>query len=673
MANKDITIDVGFNFDDKELNKAIKSIKDVAAAVDVLFTRTASGLRNALSAPRAGQALGISNILSVTESDFDKLERATWNNISGFNVEKLARYYKKAGKANPLPMFQQLWKYAKGLKRYDNLYANISNLQNLTAEDKIEPDKGLGEYGVLQRYANRWLGHLYYGNALFPSIVSRSALEWGEYYRDINRKSGSMNRSALRYVQDRKYSASSLSRAGDYMLLAGDGSLQLLSDIYGLGLGTDASSAPGRISQKARDALDMWSSAGLRAQAHKEALLAGGLSKGEYEYHLSGYKQDMHDFIALQKKLFPEEKAIAENLKKLNKSDLVTFGRGPGDKTTAGSGVWTALAGKVAKDIFRNAGGMLESYWGESVTRNAYASREAFLGRVKTGGKIIGSVIGGLLGALTGNPMAMGAGYAAGGEIGGLFGSYGETKFKADVRSSNDMMARIRNQALWGSGYNTYFAKAITDVGIANGESAMGGLADRSMSMRARMMLGQVGEQEMLYMSMMPNYYAALMAGVTGPELMRIYKNDLDAIGDSSMKYLVGQAIGNTEALATAQNPYFNSFYNSVAGTSAGYERSLSGLTAGFYRGRETGALETMVRDVEEIFSSGRRGNRLIYQGGYTNRTYQEYQDVMAWLKGNNVQFVNNIVLPDGEVIKSDVKTADEVYMNTLQSYSVGG
>lgn len=669
MADNDVVIDVGFNFDDKNLSKAIKSIKDVAAAVDVLFQRTAYGLRNSLSAPKEGKPLGINNVLSVVESDFEKLERATWNNVKGFSLDKLAKYYKKAGKDNPMPMFKVLYDYANRIRRYDTLYSDISSLQSLTAADQIAPDKGLGQYGVLQRYANRWLGHLYYGNSLFPSVVPRTALEWGEYYRDINRKSGSMNRSALRYIQEQKYSAASLSRAGDYMLLAGDGSLQLLSDIYGLGIDTEATSAPSRVNKKARDALNLWTSVGLRAQMHKEALLGGGLSKEEREYHLSGYKQDMHDFIAMQKKLFPEEKAIAENLKKLNKSDLVAFGKDGKSTASADTGVWTALAGKVAKDVFGSYGNMLQSYWGESVTRNAYASREAYLSRVTTGGKLAGSIIGGLLGALTLNPMAMGAGYAAGGEIGSLFGKYGETMFKSDVKSSSDMMGRIRNKALWGSSYNTYLAKSITEMGMANGESAMGGLADRSMSMRARMMLGQVGEQEMLYYSMMPNYYMALMSGITGPELLRIYKNDLAAIGDPSMRYLVGQAIGNTDAFVAAQTTP-SSMLSSMANVTGMYEKSLVPLEGSFVSGRKTAMQETINRDVSEIFASYRRGDALVAPGEGRGRVAQAVQDVMDWLKSTQIQFVNNISLPDGDVIKRDIKTADEVYIDSWAQYA---
>ena len=669
MASNDITFGIGLELNENDLKKTVRSMQDVANQIEKIFEHTASAMTQRLANKGATTSLGMAGIEPAVERNFRVLE----NRVSSLfpkmkNPRKrLEDLYKKEGRPNTLHKLETLERVAQGLAPYDMVYAGINTLRDKAAADSIDPAEGQGIYGVLQRYINRCRGHLYNANLSVPDVITRKVLEAGEYYRDINLKSGSMFRSALRYVQDKKYSANSLSRAGDYLWYAGGGDLQLLSDIYGLNIGTEASKAPSRVSAKSKAALEAWIGAGLGAQTHKEALLGGGLTQDEYDYHFSGYKDDFKQFIGIFKKLFPEEKAIAENLKKLNKSDLVRFGAGGGRGPSSAEGIWTAIGAKAAKDLFHTGADMLESYWGESITRNAYASRQAYLSRWTKGGKVAGSIIGGILGGLVGGPVGAGIGYSTLGEVGQLFGKYSETMYKADIKSSSDMMARIRNKALWGNEYNTYFAKALTDIGIANGESAMGGLADRSMSMRARMMLGQVGEQEMLYMSMMPNYYAALMAGVTGPSLLNTYKRDLDAIGDPSMKYLVGQSIGNTEAFAAANNQYFGTMYPSLVRQTTTAESALTRVQHGFVSGRWGSAMETLNKDVSEIFASVRRGDPTVYRSGRDNgAAYQLIQDTAKMLNFRVNVFVN------GEEIQRNTSN-DQVFLNDLQLYTVGG
>lgn len=678
MADIQFTGDIVINTKEAE-----KSIANLSKQINDVFAQTGKMMNTALQATN----FGFSGILPGYRSAIEQTEQ-----IISKHKKKIPKIGKKSTKeeiaihnaalarvgmvTEEVKQLKALEKFMRSASKYDALYSNISGLQNLTSQDAIDPATGLGRYGVYQRYANRFLGILYGGNLAFPGIINQAVLERGEFYRDINRKTGSLNRSALRYVQDKSYTESSLSRAGDYLLMTGQGGLQELSDIYGLALGSDSSSVPSRVSAKAQNILTRWAQLGLSAKEHKDIILRGGLSKSAKSAEIDIYAQYMRDFISLQKKLFPEERGIHDSLKKLLKTDLLKFrGDGAGG---AGSGIWTAIAGKAARDIFHGGVSMLESYWGESITRNAYASRQAYLSRVTTAGKVGGSIIGGIIGGIVGGPVGAGIGYGAGGELGQLPGKYSETKYKADIKSSSDMMGRIRNKALWGNEYNTYFAKALTDVGIANGESAMGGLADKSMSFRARMMLGQVGEQEMLYMSMVPNFYAALMAGVTGPELLNIYKRDLDAIGDPSMRYLIGQSVGNSEAFAAARNPYFGDMYGTLVGKTGVYEGAASGLQYGFYRGRVTAADETLDRDIKEIFYSARRGDKTIYQGELENKSWQKFIDAassLSKLGGLTGNVLNVIVQLDGADIARATQTIDgpDTYVNSLQSFSVGG
>lgn len=669
-----------------DTEQAKKDIQSLARQINDVFNKTGDMMSAALRTKNFGfsqyknsYAEGVSsleNILKGHVSALPPLPKKATNAQKALYAQKV-KEIEAAGAW--LQRLAGLSSYMGKLSKYDNLYSDISSLQDITARDKIDPAKGLGRYGTLQRYSNRFLGLLYGGNLFFPNIVGQSALELGEYYRDINRKTGSMNRSALRYVQDKKYSASSLSRAGDYMLMTGEGGLGLLSDIYDLGLGTESNTIPGRVSSKAKDALTLWSSLGLSAHEHKQALLGGGLSKAERDYHLAGYKEDMKQFISLQKKLFPEEKTIAENLKKLNKSDLVNFG-----SSGKGTGIFEALGGAaVAGSIARMGAELLESYWGESISRSVWGSRQAYASRVGTTGGVLGGLLGGAaagfgIGSGGFNPGTGAIGAVIGGVVGALSGTYMKKKIESDIKSSDQMMARIRNKSLFGSSYNTYFADAMT---FNTGGDGMAELAGQSMSLRARMMLGQVGEMDMLYYSMMPNYFAALMNGVTGPELAQIYKNDLNAIGDPSMRYVVGQAIGGTNAFAMANNPYFNSIYSGTVGRAAQYETAAGKMETGYAAARALVGVKDIGYNYSALQETSRRGDADFYispamtedasrrwRSGFTKPSDKE---ITVRERGEGITFVN-VIQVDGEEVKRDIKTADEIYTDSWSQYAGG-
>lgn len=672
MASSDIQFTGDIRIDTKE---AEKSIANLSRQIDNVFSKTSNMMASAIKTNSFGfsQYTGnykagigaladmIQGFVPVLPAKPTKAQKAAYA-ARMKSVEEVGRH---------LSRLNQLSRFMENLSQYDNLYEDIVGLRKSVVGGTIDSEKALGRYNVKQRFSNNLLNTLYAYRRMFPDVVTEDVLEIGEKHRDRNRKTGSQSRSELRYTQDKEYWKKAYERAANYMLLDKDDTLlNQLSEIYDFDLTPSVSRKPSTVNQKAKDFVTAWAEAGISAQRHKEALEGGNLSKADKAYHFAGYKKDMAEFIRLQKKLFPEEKSIAENLKKLNQADILRF------KDGGNKGLLSVLGGALgAQGIISMVNGaeqMMESYWGQSISRNAYDRRLALYNRWKIGGGVAGGIAtGAAVGAATGSWTGPGAiiSGAIGAIVGAIYGIYESIHTKADIRSSGDMMARIRNKSLYGSSYNTYFAKAMTDMGMANGEAAMSGLADRSMSMRGRMMLGQVGEQEMLYMSMMPNYYAALMGGVTGPELMRIYKNDLAAIGDPSMQYLVGQAIGNTEAYAAAQNPYFNAFYNATSSRVSRYETRLSGLEGGFVAGRLKATKDTLAQDYEEIGRTARRGNKLFYQDGQSNASYLD-EILEAGRKGDKFTIVVNI---DGEEIKRESKTADQVYVNDLQMYSVGG
>lgn len=699
MAQNDLNLVIGAEVNKNDLKGVVKSVEDVAAEVEKIFTRTTSSITKKL-ASKEGNPLGVGAIHQKFLADMKELEQNWWPYVKG-SRKNLARYFaKKYG--HDLGDLDALDKFLGQITPYSNLYSNIANLKSRTAKNEIAPDIGLGQYGVLQRYANRFLGTMYGWSFRLPGVVNRDVLETGEYFRDINRKSGSQNRSALRYTQDKKYRESALSQARDYLMLTGDTDiLRQLSAAYGFDFKASTDKIPEKVNAQALSDLITWSQYGLSAQAHKQALLAGGLSKEDMAYHTVGYREDMRQFIRLQQKLFPQEKEIATNLKKLNQSDIIKFGGKGGDgwlKTVVGSGLGLAGMNRLAAA----AGSMLESYWGESIQRNVYASQQAYYKRWEIGGKVAGSVAGGVIGAIVGGAIGSvlpGVGTAAGSMVGagigggagsaaGLYGTYMGTKYQGDIKSSNDIMARIRAKTLYGRGYNPYFAQQITDFGIANGEAAVQQMSHSAQTFRARVMLGQVGEQEWLYLSMMPNYFKALMSGVTGQDLARIYANDLKAIGDPSMRYVVGEALGGTEALAMATNPYFDKTYGKMASMASQYDARIQPFETGYVSTRAWVANENVKKNFEEILNTAFRADPTIFNKQHLTAlramgidlgesdVWREKQRKEAWLNfrelGKNITLVN-VINVDGEEVKRETKTADQMYEENLQSFYIGG
>lgn len=660
MADQDIVFNAGINID---TSKASKNIQDFAKKVDDLFTGIASRVSEALNPniTHNGKRVSLSGLATSKERELDAL----WEKTPARIANAYLAIAKAQGK-NPARYAKALLNSVKSLESFAPLPTRTQMLAQNIMSHVFDPQTVSGKYGALQADINKYIGLVNRTNYLFPGLVPEEGREEAYGLRNINLKHGNKARQLDRWLFNKEYQQTSTDQVRDY-LLATSGRFQSINRRYGLGL--ESTGLPFSddldpiILDKYNTMLDLVDS----IENRKKSITSGSLNRAEKNVELKGLRSDITSLARIGKSLGKIEEKATKEIKKTN-DIFIEKNRGTGGTE---KGIWTAISAKAAKDLFHAGAEMLESYWGESITRNAYASRQAYLSRWTKGGKVAGSIIGGILGGLIGGPVGAGIGYSTLGEVGQLFGKYSETKYQADIKSSSDMMARLRNKALWGNEYNTYFAKALTDVGIANGESAMGGLADRSMSMRARMMLGQVGEQEMLYMSMMPNYYAALMAGVTGPSLLNIYKRDLDAIGDPSMKYLVGQSIGNTEAFAAANSPYFNSVYSSTAGVTGAYEGALSRVQGGFVAGRMTAAMETLTRDFSEIFASVRRGEPTIYQGPGKNKLYQEALDQYKFLTGEKSLTV--IVNVDGEEIKRSVVGQDQLYANDLQLYTVGG
>lgn len=210
-------------------------------------------------------------------------------------------------------------------------------------------------------------------------------------------------------------------------------------------------------------------------------------------------------------------------------------------------------------------GQALPSYWGQMATRNVFSTQAAYNERLKSGGQAAGGVIGGVLGAAVGGALTGGmGGQIVGAQIGssignlagGLLGEHGKAEFESQKRTINDVQTRYKALGLYRGAYSPTFGMAVGELGQATAGDVEN-MVGNSQTLAARMMFGQVGDNEMLLYSLMPNYFAAAMAGASDAELAAAYQRDLMAL-DPSLRLWVGSMVGGGSPgmVAFAQDRY---------------------------------------------------------------------------------------------------------------------
>lgn len=296
------------------------------------------------------------------------------------------------------------------------------------------------------------------------------------------------------------------------------------------------------------------------------------------------------------------------------------------------AGLLVSTAGSVL-------GNVLPSIWNERAQRTYVEHRGAVAQRETAVGEGVGSILGMAAGGIIGAALGLGPAGAlvgsqmigqVGGLIGGLFGKYDEATIKAYAKTVAEATERVRNQSLFGVGYSTSYARMVGQQGLAS-SADVSSMAKNSLTLRGRMMLGQVGEQEMFYYSMLPNYFAALLAGVQGPELTNLYAQDLNAIADPSLRATIGMAVGGgSEGMyALSQSPFLGQIQQAE-----GYTRAVDraadywaqGVVASGTR-RGTYALDKELKGFVDI---SRSGDPMFFHEDYITATDEEKRGINA-------------------------------------------
>ena len=230
---------------------------------------------------------------------------------------------------------------------------------------------------------------------------------------------------------------------------------------------------------------------------------------------------------------------------------------------------WTKLLGPatVAGAIgfgLRTAGGVMEgrTSWLADTKTPYQTKRDVQQGWAQKYGLGVaagGAWAGAKIGAAIGTSVAPGVGTVAGTVIGGLVGavpgavSYIRGTHYKDEKKIGDAfqvraidMARYYN--LYGNGVNYNYAQMASDTGYISQESMLS-LNQTADMLPGAMAFGAVSEQQMLALSMAPNYYAALMEGRSTIELAEAYRRDIMNLPREYRQYITSILPGASEDL----------------------------------------------------------------------------------------------------------------------------
>lgn len=231
-------------------------------------------------------------------------------------------------------------------------------------------------------------------------------------------------------------------------------------------------------------------------------------------------------------------------------------------------------AAKIAGTVLGTASALTTMYfsskWAAEAKRSTHASNVAYYQRWEQGGQMVGSAvgsIGGLIaaGALGAGPIgaavaAMIGGIGLGG-LGSLFGKYKQSELEGITRTISETTNARRDYLLYGShGYTLGAVMESAGMGTAGD---LNNMRWTGQMLPGAMALGMVGEQEMLMLSLMPEYFAALMSGADSATLAKAYAASVENLPAQLRPVVATMAPGGSQGMyINARDPFFNSMLN---------------------------------------------------------------------------------------------------------------
>lgn len=302
----------------------------------------------------------------------------------------------------------------------------------------------------------------------------------------------------------------------------------------------------------------------------------------------------------------------------------------------------------------------------------------------------LGAIVGALLAPFTGGasiPIATKIGAFLGGGIGGFLTNWWLnmelTRSVAAAQPSRDMaLQTLRYRGLYGATAGAggwQFAKAMEATGLATAEDAET-LASNAQMFQSALAFGGVSDQQMLGLSMLPNYFAALAGGATPEEAFQAYRQDIEGMSPGLAQYASKLAGVPDNLRALANNPALaDRMLTEGYGTAVGLEREMGQYAMGFAQGHYTLGMADM-RERRNQWEEARRqdvvGAEYNYDPRYEGTGYHYDQATHEYIK-YNADIVKPYTTPTGlgsgdKEGKDLVKRELNIYVNDGQKTTIG-
>lgn len=201
-----------------------------------------------------------------------------------------------------------------------------------------------------------------------------------------------------------------------------------------------------------------------------------------------------------------------------------------------------------------------QSMWAQNAARNVNASNMAYYQRWENGGQIAGGALGAVVGALIGGPIGAVIGASGIGGLAGLWGNYKQKELEGVLKTVATATSSRRDFLTFGGRTGYSLGQASESAGFGSAGD-LNNMRWTGQTLPGAMALGMVGEQEMLMLSMMPEYFAALMNGADASTLAQAYSTSVNRL-PAQLKPLVSTSVpgGSQGMYANALDPQYATF-----------------------------------------------------------------------------------------------------------------
>ena len=201
-----------------------------------------------------------------------------------------------------------------------------------------------------------------------------------------------------------------------------------------------------------------------------------------------------------------------------------------------------------------------QSKWAQDAARNVTASNMAYYQRWESGGQIAGGTIGAIAGALIGGPIGAIIGATGLRGLAGLWGNYKQKELEGVLKTVATTTGARRDYLMFRGTSGFSMGQAMEDAGFGTA-SDLNNMRWTSQTLPGAMALGMVGEQDMLMLSLMPEYFSALMGGADAATLAAAYQKSVQNLPVQLRPLVATMAPGGSQGMyVNAIDPQFNNF-----------------------------------------------------------------------------------------------------------------